>query len=862
MFCRKTSIILSLLLISVFACQKSDPSADIFYTSLLTNDTNQLKKYLDGHDPEKLVLLPTEMILDLDHSLIKDSILWQFVEIKKAQYYLNDQEAEQSLKCLLPVLSKEQYPLLHFEAKSLNAYYNPESAEDVFFNSLNKLPATNSIYALYKYSVFLEIISQYHSENERNFQALSTIEYALHLIHQSEFKNDLQLRQAVFLTRKAEILLNEYHDYEQHQKISGALLEEVIGIYEGLKLENHSFSIKVKAVNSLLESESDKKIDSMILVLDSLVVNVDPNNQSWYYRIMGIHYFHNEQTDKAITLWNRSNQVLSNAVCSEDYLINQLYLIHAYDALGNIDSMNHYYTEMLGLKSCSDHLNTLIDFYAADVISMINYRKYEDRKQTVNLDTFLNPLLSKRQAALVIFDSKDEFHLGDFYAQNTAEIMDLFLSRYTDKPMSEKYTDVALSLFYDTKARELKRKSNQQNLSDTLDLANKVDIAIQKCLHEIDDFKVCGDFGNPVYKTLFDLYNQKFSLEIADDSKEEDKVSFSARDIQRKLLDKSLILHEFFLYGDSYYGIRLDGSQGRVYRFNKSKLDTLLSDYRTAILNKENTNGFSFALKEMLFPFENDLKDNLLIIPDGNVSFVPISDFFPNQRVQFHYDLDKWSHEVRLSLDRSSVGIISFSDPATIVNKALRKYTELPNGYGECVFLSEYFKESDLYAGKNCTKQNLTKVLDKSIVHLSTHGFVNSAKRQDCYLLVRNNDDFEKVYSNDILSINSSPEFVFLSACDTGLGQFMSAEGIYSISRSFFQNGSTTVIKTLWKISDQTTEIFTRYFYQEWDRGLSAQEALFIAQQKMKTAGYANPYYWAGFVLEGNGELYLSNYNR
>ena len=87
----------------------------------------------------------------------------------------------------------------------------------------------------------------------------------------------------------------------------------------------------------------------------------------------------------------------------------------------------------------------------------------------------------------------------------------------------------------------------------------------------------------------------------------------------------------------------------------------------------------------------------------------------------------------------------------------------------------------------------------------------------------------------------------------------MAGAGTYSIARSFLHKGSEAVMKTLWDVDDQATKEFMIMFYTKWKDGLSCGEALRETKQVFKSSkNYSDPTYWAGFILEGNPNLYIS----
>ena len=99
----------------------------------------------------------------------------------------------------------------------------------------------------------------------------------------------------------------------------------------------------------------------------------------------------------------------------------------------------------------------------------------------------------------------------------------------------------------------------------------------------------------------------------------------------------------------------------------------------------------------------------------------------------------------------------------------------------------------------------------------------------------------------------SETELVVLSACETGVGSFVSGEGVYGLQRSILEAGAENVIMSLWKVDDIATQMLMTTFYTNWiDKGMTKRESLKQAQITIKnTEGYSSPYYWGAFVLIG-----------
>ena len=98
----------------------------------------------------------------------------------------------------------------------------------------------------------------------------------------------------------------------------------------------------------------------------------------------------------------------------------------------------------------------------------------------------------------------------------------------------------------------------------------------------------------------------------------------------------------------------------------------------------------------------------------------------------------------------------------------------------------------------------------------------------------------------------SNTELVVLSACETGLGDIETGEGIYGLQRAFQLAGARYVLVSLWSVDDQrTAEFMTDFFRRHLSEGQSipaAYQATQTAMRKRYNTPF-NPRAWAGFVL-------------
>lgn len=93
-----------------------------------------------------------------------------------------------------------------------------------------------------------------------------------------------------------------------------------------------------------------------------------------------------------------------------------------------------------------------------------------------------------------------------------------------------------------------------------------------------------------------------------------------------------------------------------------------------------------------------------------------------------------------------------------------------------------------------------------------------------------------------------------LSSCSSAGGRILSGEGVIGVSGAFLSAGVPAVVATLWPVDDQTTATLMGRFYDELARGETVATALGRAQRAVRSeAATAHPFYWAGFVVIGDG---------
>ena len=95
-------------------------------------------------------------------------------------------------------------------------------------------------------------------------------------------------------------------------------------------------------------------------------------------------------------------------------------------------------------------------------------------------------------------------------------------------------------------------------------------------------------------------------------------------------------------------------------------------------------------------------------------------------------------------------------------------------------------------------------------------------------------------------------DLVVLSACQTGLGEISSGEGVFGLQRGFKNAGAKTILMSLNKVDDEATRILMVEFYRNLMNGKTKLQSLKEAQKylrKVDNRKYDDPKYWASFIM-------------
>jgi CHAT domain-containing protein/tetratricopeptide (TPR) repeat protein len=192
--------------------------------------------------------------------------------------------------------------------------------------------------------------------------------------------------------------------------------------------------------------------------------------------------------------------------------------------------------------------------------------------------------------------------------------------------------------------------------------------------------------------------------------------------------------------------------------------------------------------------------------------------------------------------------------------------------------------DDHLLMGTRATKDAVLRLHSPAILHIATHGFFLSPKRNPSLLFTIGADGAEaSLYgvpqANPMLDsglalagVNvpgeraagiltalelstvdlSGTQLVVLSACETGFGTDFTGEGVLGLRRAMRLAGAQRQVTSLWKVKDRVTARLMTNFYSHFLDDRSHVDALREAQLEiLSVPTTSDPYYWAAFVADG-----------
>ncbi|RKZ63235.1 MAG: hypothetical protein DRQ99_17440, partial [Candidatus Parabeggiatoa sp. nov. 3] len=192
----------------------------------------------------------------------------------------------------------------------------------------------------------------------------------------------------------------------------------------------------------------------------------------------------------------------------------------------------------------------------------------------------------------------------------------------------------------------------------------------------------------------------------------------------------------------------------------------------------------------------------------------------------------------------------------------VNKWCNLPGTQKELNILKALYPDSTIYQQADASEAHLQRLNQDQVLsryrylHFATHGFLHPQTSALSALVLDqlNTTDEHDGYLTAVewIGYQLKSDLMVLSACQTGLGENVSGEGIMGLPYALYIAGNKNTLMTLWKVDDAITAEFMRRFFTKVNQGLSHIQALIDTKREFRQEKpYQNPKYWAAFVLYG-----------
>jgi CHAT domain-containing protein len=228
------------------------------------------------------------------------------------------------------------------------------------------------------------------------------------------------------------------------------------------------------------------------------------------------------------------------------------------------------------------------------------------------------------------------------------------------------------------------------------------------------------------------------------------------------------------------------------------------------------------------------------------------------------------------SRETSTATLLAFGNPTVNKENSTRikrvfmdeDLGSLPEAEKQVAALAQLYgiKQSRVYTGADAREDRAKAEAPAfRVIQFATHGILDGNSPMYSHLVLSqaagdtNEDGLLEAW--EITNLNLNADLVVLAACETARGRVGAGEGMIGMSWAFFVAGSPTTVASQWKVeSASTTRLMVEFHrnlrsrMQNPGARMSKAKALQLASLKLlKSTEYQHPFYWAGFVLVGDG---------
>lgn len=451
---------------------------------------------------------------------------------------------------------------------------------------------------------------------------------------------------------------------------------------------------------------------------------------------------------------------------------------------------------------------------------------------------------------------------------------------------------------------ELNEKSTLENNEIDKNYRKEIEKELSKVWSKMnnEEMKDKSQFDNIRKEDLYlTLLAERKNKQMNTKMKEENLPAL--KEIQENILDERTAILEYYLSDWGSLGIVIMKANFEIVDLPARKqIEDSIIGYTKLISNPpiKNITGELAAkriYKEIFEPLEKWFTpeiENIIIIPDGFLYYLPFESLIKENGNKSDYLVKKFNIVYAPSV--SSIAVLRKKDEESEVEtkdmlaigypqyevffkekKKLKgtdieevsgnfispnglQLTTLPYTKKEIKAIRSMFPpdERAIYMGKMASEEVIKSLpLDTfKIIHFACHGYIDESFPFRSALILtpspeKGHDGF--LQAHEISDLKLKAKLVVLSACQSARGPLEKAEGVLSLNRVFFTCGAKAVISSLWQVNDHSSAVLMNYFYRYLRKGVSIAQALRAAKIEMLTSRFEHPFYWASFVLNGEG---------
>ncbi len=326
------------------------------------------------------------------------------------------------------------------------------------------------------------------------------------------------------------------------------------------------------------------------------------------------------------------------------------------------------------------------------------------------------------------------------------------------------------------------------------------------------------------------------------------------------LLKPTDVLLEFHVLDKKTYVwlIRANGLTTVTLDVGQAELAGMVNDLLGVIGNPKAGRAVQGAklYDTLLKPLALKAGENLLIVPHRAMHYLPFQAMWNGKSfliedfaISYAPSSRTWAALMQRGLEKKG-HLLALANPDLGDEKRA-----LPGAQIEVEKIKKFFPDAETYFKADASKHHLLlKAESAKIMHIAAHAEVDAIDPLYSHIFLAGTDKSSGVLeAHEVYRMKlHGAGLVVLSACQSGLGKVSQGDEIWGFSRSFFGAGSSTVLASLWSVSDLSTQKLMADFYQGLTK-TDARQALRTAQiNLLKTPRYSHPYYWAAFNLVGD----------